>query len=431
LVHQYVTLAKQQRERANAQLQETHGGESKLLTEETLKLVHAERVWGLFNALWGDVLSDTPHAVPSMDDVANLVSQLSDMTNATTIGKTLRVLQGTQAHEAVVYETVASVSMQQRQSLLISEALESVNMWVRQVLAEMDGEGLSHTQTDPSAQEPGHALASGRIEEACEKAIEHGNFRLATLLAQAAGDLGVRDLVLKQLELWREQGVDRFIDSHLLDAMQLLGGQVEQRQVAERHWLRGLALHLWHKNPALAPLTWASKSFRDSLWELNTTMRDQELNTTMRDASVVLPLPWYVTTQRSDCGSEGSIGEAFENDVSTGPGLDTMYHLVRLAADHETYPLRKVLEPAGHTSDVLDYSLSWHLYEVLHCLTPASPFGHGLTHNQRCMLHMSFAFQLESAVGMWPWAVYVVHQLDSVDDAVVTSEGTYVRIMCV
>jgi hypothetical protein len=77
----------------------------------------------------------------------------------------------------------------QRQSLLIRlvrlKSVNIFNIWVHQALAEMDGEEMRCTQVDPSAQEPGHALGCGRINEACEKTIERGNFRLTTLLAQA------------------------------------------------------------------------------------------------------------------------------------------------------------------------------------------------------------------------------------------------------
>lgn len=80
---------------------------------------------------------------------------------------------------------------------------------------------------------------------------------------------------------------------------------------------------------------------------------------------------------------------------------DIRYHILKLFSKR-SHPIEKILNPATHTSDVMDFRLSWQLLQVLK--------GIGYTHcSEQCEgnLHVSFASQLEN-YGLWHWSVFVL-----------------------
>lgn len=80
---------------------------------------------------------------------------------------------------------------------------------------------------------------------------------------------------------------------------------------------------------------------------------------------------------------------------------DIRYHILKLYSKR-SHPIDTLLNPATHTSDLMDFRLSWLLLQVL------SGLGyHHSSELSESQLHVSFASQLESN-GLWHWAIFVL-----------------------
>lgn len=97
-------------------------------------------------------------------------------------------------------------------------------------------------------------------------------------------------------------------------------------------------------------------------------------------------------------------------DLLTSDGsehlCDVRYHILKLYSKRN-HPIEKLLNPATHTSDIMDFRLSWQLMQVLK--------GIGYTHcseHSEANLHVSFASQLEN-YGLWHWSVFVLLHIQS------------------
>lgn len=83
------------------------------------------------------------------------------------------------------------------------------------------------------------------------------------------------------------------------------------------------------------------------------------------------------------------------------PLQDIRYHILKLYS-RRSHSLEKLLNPATHTSDIMDFRLSWQLLQVLK--------GIGYNHcskQSETHLNVSFASQLEN-YGLWQWAIFVL-----------------------
>lgn len=80
---------------------------------------------------------------------------------------------------------------------------------------------------------------------------------------------------------------------------------------------------------------------------------------------------------------------------------DIRYHILKLYSKR-SHSLEKLLNPATHTSDFMDFRLSWLLLQVLKSI--------GYQHcaeQSEAQLHVSFASQLEN-YGLWHWSIFVL-----------------------
>lgn len=83
------------------------------------------------------------------------------------------------------------------------------------------------------------------------------------------------------------------------------------------------------------------------------------------------------------------------------PIEDLRYHILKLYSKR-SHPLECLLNPATHTSDPMDFRLSWLLLQSLKSLG----YNHCPDYSE-CQIHTSFASQLEN-YGLWHWAVFVL-----------------------
>ena len=96
-------------------------------------------------------------------------------------------------------------------------------------------------------------------------------------------------------------------------------------------------------------------------------------------------------------GALMSLGESREQQHI----FDTCYHLIKLYCN-SNHSLADLIAPLNHSSNQLDYRLSWHLTMALNALK-----YNQITSNCLENLHHSFANQLQ-AIGLWHWSIFVL-----------------------
>lgn len=222
-------------------------------------------------------------------------------------------------------------------------------------------------------------LTANKVTEACDLAFEKNDVNLALLLAQVGSSKVVRALIAMQMESWKVTEADKFIAIERLKLMMLIGGisamdtsNGELNVYENLDWLKAIAITIWYLASPTASITDALIKYDESKQVLATQ-----------------PSPPYQNT--FDLLN-------VDDDVQL---QDIRYHILKLYSKR-SHPMEKLLNPATHTSDILDYRLSWQLLQAFKAL--------GYTHcSEQCEAHthVSFASQLEN-YGLWHWSVFVL-----------------------
>lgn len=281
-------------------------------------------------------------------------------------------------------------------------------------------------------------LSGHQIERACDAALEAGDLRLATLLAQAGGDDAFREDLYLQLSKWREYRVDAHISPAVRRVYEVLCGNVgtsEGRQAGDRaddvkelhvaqglDWKRAFGLHLWY-GTWRAPLATAVARYESAF---------------AAESQVAQPLPEYLVSPPMTKDESRSTWRNLDSDPTSAP-TDPLYQLIKLFTS-PTHPLEQALLPRNFGSSPLDYRLPWHLYILFSRVLRRRDFedrlevdheDEDLVHGQRDermngaatvegisvtadRVTESFASQLELN-GLWEWASFVLLHLELPD----------------
>ena len=224
-------------------------------------------------------------------------------------------------------------------------------------------------------------LLCGRIDDAFRTALKSGHLRLATIVTQAGGDERMRDLLRKQIEIWRSQRCDTFIDDDVLKSYSLLAG--ERNTDLPSTWKQALLLEFLYYHPP------------------NSTIVDVVSEYSRHD-DLPKPVPRYAERSPETYGDFGNLFRSTE------------WNLLRFYCERgQVKSLTQSLQSRSHTPIFLQHMLSWHLLRTLLPLFSSIgcdvseltiPFAH---------VHRDFSSELE-ARGMWEWAVFVsLHFKDS------------------
>lgn len=319
-------------------------------TEVNPMFVYARQVWELCVALWGKL--------PSLDN----------------------------SEEAGLHHTI----MVRREA--VSEWFESVIIpQVRDETADILGKTADIQNSEHHIPAVLAYLSARNLKDACEQALKKGDYYTVMLLSQISGSQTIRQLVNKQLLYWEEVHADKFINKDRLKMFMLVAGiplfssTHGTINVCEGlEWKRCFALHLWYICSPVASVIDALEKYEDSF--------------NSKDPTKIYarhPDPPYIDIDGDDGVSH------IDNEQRI---YDLCYHLLKLYSSH-SYPLDKLLNPATHTADPLDYRLSWLIFQVLFSLG----YSH-LSEYSSAHLHTSFALQLESQ-GLWHWAIFVLLHL--------------------
>ncbi|KAL4137953.1 hypothetical protein PRIC2_001463 [Phytophthora ramorum] len=246
---------------------------------------------------------------------------------------------------------------------------EAISQWFEAALK--DSGDADTFETSPSVEGVLRLLCQHRIAEASDMAMDCGDFRLATLIAQAASYEGndFRSLMETQMAQWSENGTLELMDKTLVLVYSVLAGSIEvlsAQKGASMSWIDCLALCLWYKRGPATSLKSAMALYEEAVGK--------------QLASVSLSKFAAAGTNKDDLLME--LMKLYIEDVSS---------------------LCKVLSPSGfmsHVSRHLDYELSWHLHSVLRA------FGYKLDRQWESHIHQNFIRQLEGS-DLWEDAIYV------------------------
>lgn len=268
-------------------------------------------------------------------------------------------------------EVAGHLSMMRRREL--------VSQWLEEVIAQRRGVGKSREDYLSHLLE---LLFAHKVEEACELAFNNDDVNLSLLLSQISGGPTVRQLVQHQLSCWQDVEADAFIDAKRMKAYMLVAGTPLLTSTngiinvfSDTDWITGLAIHLWYLcSPTL--------SVTDALM-------GYEQDFSSADDIVAAPYPPYITDYRIE---------------SDKPIRDIRFHLLKLYSKR-SHRMEALLNPATHTTDCIDFRLSWFLLQTLKTLgyRHCSPLA-------EAQLTTSFASQLEQH-GLWQWAIFVLMHL--------------------
>ncbi|XP_075145470.1 nuclear pore complex protein Nup98-96 [Haematobia irritans] len=219
-----------------------------------------------------------------------------------------------------------------------------------------------------------------KVTEACELAFSYDDANMSLLLAQLSSGPTVRQLMEDQLAAWNSDKADQFIQVERLKMYMLVAGV---SLMASSHgvintlegieWIKVLAIQLWY-------LSSPTSSITDALLAYEKSFKSEEFFS-------LPPTPGYM-----------------ENNASNKERktiFDLRYHLLQLFSKR-SHPLESLLNPATHTSDPMDYRLSWLLLQTLEALG----YRH-CSELSESQLHVGFASQLENN-GLWEWAIFVL-----------------------
>ncbi|KAG3196883.1 hypothetical protein PC128_g7271 [Phytophthora cactorum] len=253
---------------------------------------------------------------------------------------------------------------------------EAISQWFETALK--DTGNVSTFGDTPSPEAVLRLLCQHRIVEASEMAVDCGDFRLATLIAQAASYEGndFRSLMETQMAQWSENGSLEFMDKTLVLIYSVMAGSVEvltAQKGASMPWVACLPLFLWYKRGPATSLKSAMALYEDAVKK----------------------------QQASGSLSKFATAGTDKDDV--------LMELMKLYIE-DAASLCKVLSPSGFMSQGahhLDYELSWHLHSVLRAI------GYKLDREWESHIHQNFIRQLEGA-GLWEDAVYVALNISDV-----------------
>lgn len=206
-------------------------------------------------------------------------------------------------------------------------------------------------------------LTGNQIERACELAIQMGNYRLATLIAQCGrSDATFKVDMLQQNLIWRQLRIDAHLDRDLRKTYELISGNVlvskgsgkkglqvdfsEDITISEGlDWKRTLGLHFWF---LASP---------DNFWGAIKTFEDAF----KVERCAPVPISWYMDPFNSN-NSELVINRWESNPDQ--PVYDAIFELIKMYVD-PTHSLESVLEPRGFGPSPFDYRMPWHLYVLI------------------------------------------------------------------
>jgi len=284
--------------------------------------------------------------------------------------------------------------------------LSSLSTWLQETVEDEVAEEQKKSQNH---EQMIRSLLTGRQRIFAAKVAQEGdNWRLSILVTQAGRNQ--QDL-RQQVQDWHDLGLEN-ISPDMLRIYQLLSGDVSREAGAEGvSWLRAFGLHLWY-----ADKKWG----KEGKWQktVSSVVQSYLAHSEDKDNSAHKPCPPH----------RQSIASPREQDIRL-----SLLQLYTKANDYEG-GLANLLVPEKAVDSYLDYTLSWHLHEILRrpgldglnpLLTLKRGEGGAISRSEGfqrvSVLISSYAASLEY-LGLWKWSIYVL--MDAGRDPII---GDYIR----
>jgi nuclear pore complex protein Nup98-Nup96 len=203
-------------------------------------------------------------------------------------------------------------------------------------------------------------LTGNQVQKASETAMDGRNFKLATLISQASGDLEFKADLRDQLQVWRDQRIDVHINENIRKIYGLLGGITEVVEGSKGtglekcpdlviskglDWKRTFGLYLWFAEAGETPLAAVFQTYDQA-------QKDSA-------ALIASPLPSY-----SGLSPHAAKSLTWKLPPLTRLPPDASFSLIKLFSD-PVCSLSTILTPYSFGPSPVDYSLPWHLYIIL------------------------------------------------------------------
>ncbi|KAJ8472744.1 hypothetical protein ONZ45_g16544 [Pleurotus djamor] len=366
----------------------------------------------------------TPFANPSLDLRFSSFSELFPTSDESYVASLFRL--GHALFDPLNLRLGDSVTPDVRNRAICLRRKAALSSWLERAVSHTVDAALK-SQTSASSTASAFLLLTGnQVEKACEVAMDGGNYRLATLIAQAGGDNEFKEDLREQLHIWREQRIDVHIDDSVRKIYALLAGIVDDIVPGSKgtglvcsdiditqglDWKRTFGLHLWFSEP------------------LDTTVSEvyeayvQLTKSALPSRHIAQPVPWYKeNSSKLPSSLRSSTPPKWKFPEVLPP--DALFALIRLHAE-PSCSLSQVLLPLSFGASPVDYTLPWHLYVILSRCMRARDFddrgdpgvgddgeddveGHSPSAD---LLTSSYALQLEGS-GMIQEALFVLLHIE-------------------
>lgn len=278
---------------------------------------------------------------------------------------------------------------------------KQLSIWLRNTLRESVDEHankMKNDNIDDTIFKVLIYLSGNRLQDAAKHAMESKNPRLSMFVSQIPCPANIKSLLIQQLTAWQSYK-QCYLSQNILKLYMLLAG-IPAMKCHEQYinvcetmeWIRSFAVYFWYICPPSDSISKVLSTYEEAFTKYLCAAK---------------PTPHYENAAEN------------VNDLA--------YHLLKYYCN-EHYPLELVLNPINHTSDELDYTLSWFLMQTFLSLGLNS-----LTEEIQEQVCMNFATRLES-VDMWHWAIFVLLFIKDDDkkkyyvNSVLTR---HVRILCI
>ncbi|KAK7033646.1 hypothetical protein VNI00_012646 [Paramarasmius palmivorus] len=225
-------------------------------------------------------------------------------------------------------------------------------------------------------------LTANQVSRACDVAADAGYIKLATLIAQAGGDLEFKEDLADQLRIWKQEKADSLIDEGVRRVYALLAGLVGKDEdndigvdiLKGLDWKRVFGIFLWFSEPEDASVKDVFDAYSAMALPVESIYKE-----------VARPVPWYIEkpqpSERWRIPSPIStplltsmIGSAPPPSTLTTP--DAHYSLLHLHANPSlSLSQSPLLRPRSFGPSPVDFALPWHLYIILSRVLRARDFG--------------------------------------------------------
>ncbi|KAK1217167.1 hypothetical protein PQX77_020175 [Marasmius sp. AFHP31] len=276
---------------------------------------------------------------------------------------------------------VVEPTIRNRISLVARKA--RVSRWLEDtVLPQVEAELRTPSSSSNVLSQTFTLLTANQISRACDVAADAGYIKLATLIAQAGGDVAFKEDLKEQLAIWKEEKTDSLISEGVRKVYSLLAGLLGREEEEEEEvnpgvdvlkgldWKRVFGAFLWFSESEDATLKDVFEAYNDMAFGGGGGAGGKE---------VARPVPWYVekpSTSTLESQRWRALMPPSTTTINNIPNVDAHFSLIQLHSNPSlSLSQSPLLRPRSFGPSPLDFGLPWHLYVILSRVLRVRDFG--------------------------------------------------------